>query len=426
MGCQRKHAQLRFARRNFSALSKSNDMRNTAADSSGNAATQDHETGPTFPDQNLVQPQSTAACNDVPVRVRFGVDYTRNNPYQQLLYKAAGPTVEARPATIEAALAELQRAPGPLTYHLHWEDHALKKADAKTAATNMQSMIDGLEALRRHGAQVVWTRHNLRPHDPTHAGLHSEATALLTAIASVIHTHSSAACEVLADLDVFDPQKTVVIAHGSFVGHYPEHAAPTPRKRFGLTPENHVFLMFGRIGPYKQVETAARVFAAIDDPDARLIIAGQPDGFDRSAIPDDDRISVFAETVPDSEVGKYFAAADTVLMPYAQALTSGAAILAAGFSRGILGSDVAGIRDVVRHGVSGSLFQTADPEHLDSAIRLALQEGREIWAERGRRAGQAMQVRGWQGPGLQWRDLFHGLARKQRRGHVTGAALSAP
>ena len=111
-------------------------------------------------------------------------------------------------------------------------------------------------------------------------------------------------------------------------------------------------------------------------------------------------------------------------MPYLQALTSGAAILAAGFSRGILGADVAGIRDVVREGVTGALFNGANPGELETAIRTALSEGRDIWAERGRLAGQAMKVRDWQGPGRQWCDLFHGLARQPQSGGIARASLT--
>lgn len=347
---------------------------------------------------------------DRSVRVRYGVDYRAANPYQHLLYRAAGPTISARPASVEAALTELSDQPGPMIYHLHWEDHALKVANSADAQRNVQALIDGLEALTGAGAKVVWTRHNLRPHDREHANLHAELTPHLTKIAAVVHVHSWPALEVLAKRDVTDPGKTVVIAHGNYVSHYADWPAPVARRGFGLTDANHVFLLFGRLGGYKQAGLAALAFASIANASARLIIAGVPDDPALESLPNDDRIQLLHGFVPDAEVGKFFAVADTVLLPYADSLTSGQAILAAGFSRGILGSDVAGIRDIVCPGVSGILVDPGDGTALAGAIAQALADGREVWHARGQAAGVTAAVRSWDGPGRQWRDLFQGLA----------------
>ncbi|MGB5560206.1 MAG: peptidase M14 [Paracoccaceae bacterium] len=357
------------------------------------------------------------------VRVRYGVDYTAGNPYQTLLYRAAGPQVQAAPASVAAALAEIAQAPGPMIYHLHWEDHALKGVNAAGAAENVQALIDGLEALKGAGCKLVWTRHNLRPHDAGHEEIHAAMIPHLTAIASVIHLHSWPALEALAETEPVALDKTVVIAHGNYVQHYAGWAAPAARQSFGFDAEAHVFLLFGRLGSYKQVARTAEVFAGIDAPHARLLIAGVPAADDLKALPGDDRITLIAKAIPEAEVGRYFAAADTVLLPYRECLTSGTALLAGGFSRGVLGTDVAGLRDVVRPGVSGMLYAHGG---IELAFRLALQEGRDAWLARGQVAGKHAALRDWRGPGRQWRDLFLGLAREPRTGDMTLARIAAP
>ena len=74
-----------------------------------------------------------------------------------------------------------------------------------------------------------------------------------------------------------------------------------------------VALILGRLSPYKQVAAAAEAFAALDVPAARLLIVGEPRDPALATLPDDPRIRLVDERVPDEEVGLYHAAADLVL-----------------------------------------------------------------------------------------------------------------
>ncbi|MGR3344777.1 MAG: glycosyltransferase family 4 protein [Paracoccaceae bacterium] len=368
--------------------------------------------------EKLRCPQATSS----PVRLRYGVDYTAANPYQALLYHAIGPGFDARAAPVDVALAELTAEPGPMIYHLHWEDHPLKAGDVSTAAHNLQKLLDGLDALAAAGGQIVWTRHNLRPHDAGHLDLYAEMLPHLSELVSVIHVHSWEAIDALAAHEAVDLGKIVVIGHGNYIGHYDGWAAPAARASFGFDADDHVFLLFGRLGGYRQAAQAAKVFATTSAPNARLIIAGKAASDDLQTLPDDDRIIFGGNFVPDKEVGRYFAAADTVLLPYVDSLTSGTGMLAAGFSRGILGTDVAGLRDLVRDRETGLLYAHGD---LASALEMTLKEGRTEWLNRGKAAGRKAALRDWKIFGRQWRDLLMGLALQMRPGDLSQAKITA-
>jgi hypothetical protein len=72
----------------------------------------------------------------------------------------------------------------------------------------------------------------------------------------------------------------------------------------------------------------------------RLVIAGKAVGSQRetlhAAVESDRRIQVFPEFIDDSKVQYYLGAADLVVLPFADILNSGSALLALSFDRPIL------------------------------------------------------------------------------------------
>jgi hypothetical protein len=137
-------------------------------------------------------------------RVRSGFDRSDTDPWQMALYRAAGRTVEARSASVEAALEEDPRGAHPLIYHLCWEADALGSGREAERRARGQALLDGLDALRSRGDHVVWTRIEAVPHDPATAELYCEMMPHLTALASVIHVPSYAALDALGRHDRLD------------------------------------------------------------------------------------------------------------------------------------------------------------------------------------------------------------------------------
>ena len=347
-----------------------------------------------------------------PVRIVFGADYRASNSYQSLLYEAAGPSVSASPGSPADALEAMRSSPGPMVYHLHWEDHPTKLPDDAEAAQAAQDLIDGLEAFQEAGGGIIWTRHNLRPHTGGRHALHARLTEALHDIAHVIHVHSWPAVEAVLAEERLDIRKTVVIPHGNYAGRYKDWAAVQARSALDLHERAHVFLLYGRLAQYKGIAEACEAFASLSTPDARLVLAGVDVDGAKEAACKDPRIQLHGGFAADEDVGKFLAAADTVLLPYQSSLTSGTAILAQSFSRGVLGSDTPGIRDVVRHGQTGRVCDLSGVDQIRTALGMALSEGREVWAGYGHAAAELSRSRSWDGLGPHWARLFHHVARQ--------------
>ena len=338
-----------------------------------------------------------------PIPVSYYPDYRETNPYQQLLYDAVGPTIDARPEPLSTLVARLASRPGPAVFHLHWENAVGFLPDITP-----ERFLDDLVSLRDAGGRVVWSLHNLEPHEERHRNFATQLRAGLIDLADVVHAHSVPALAAALAVWPLPLHRVRVVPHGNFDGAYPIIGRDEARAGLGLSGARMVLLLPGRIGPYKAPHLLVSAFLAAAGPDDRLIVAGETM---REAItlPADDRVLVFSEFLSPEEFSRCHAAADVIVLPYRQSLTSGSAVLAATLGRGILGADTPGLRDVVSSPSIGVLYDDA-PGALASALARALAEGPEIWARRGRAAATEARARDWRAIGPMWRDLYSTLA----------------
>ena len=92
-----------------------------------------------------------------------------NNPYGELLCQA----LERRGVEVEFTLPfdedYLRRNQGRIDIlHFNWPHHDYYHDDAALMEQRMQAFVGNLELARELGYKVVWTAHNLYPHDRTH------------------------------------------------------------------------------------------------------------------------------------------------------------------------------------------------------------------------------------------------------------------
>jgi glycosyltransferase involved in cell wall biosynthesis len=143
-----------------------------------------------------------------------------------------------------------------------------------------------------------------------------------------------------------------------------------------MTHGERVFLFIGQVRGYKGVEELLSVFAALDAPDARLIIAGRPNKKQtrltvEAAVAGDPRISCALEVIPDDRMQVYLRGADAVVLPYRDVLTSGSAILAMTFGQPVIAPAIGCLPESL--GSEGTILYAADdPDALADALRTAL------------------------------------------------------
>ena len=149
-------------------------------------------------------------------------------------------------------------------------------------------------------------------------------------------------------------------------------------------------LFFGRIMPYKGLETLLDAFAKLRSKmDCQLILAGEgnlaPYASLLAGLPS---VNVLNRWIPEEEVGDLFARSDLVILPYTSASQSGVIPIAATFGLPVIATRAGGLVEQVEDGVSGWLVEAGDAQALSAAMLEALS-----LPEEARRRGQALKSR---------------------------------
>jgi glycosyltransferase involved in cell wall biosynthesis len=311
------------------------------------------------------------------------------NPYQSLLYGEM-----RRLGVQEIYLGELtpiqtlnflllplevvaRRLAGARVLHLHWVFVFTLPGARRFPAMRRVAQawfLVLLRVCRMLGTHLVWTAHNVLPHEPVFADDVFARRALVEA-SDLVLVHSQSTLDELAALGAV-PRRNAIIRHGPIGSTLPASSLRTPGD--GGRPRR--FLFFGQIREYKGVEDLLAAFLAVpDDVAARLTIAGQCDDPElRSRLralarTDGARVLLRLEYVPGDEVAQLFGAADVVVLPFRRVSTSGSAMLALSHGRPLIVPDLAGLADLPDQAVlryNGEVAGLAD-----ALVRLACADG---------------------------------------------------
>jgi beta-1,4-mannosyltransferase len=272
--------------------------------------------------------------------------------------------------------------------HVHWPEKALMTGGLPGRVAGAVAGIAVLEAARRHGASVVWTTHNSRPHEGRNTRLERWYwSGVLRRLDAVIHPSAASQAEIEASAPLVGRLPHAVVHLGHYRGSYPDEVTREEARRgFGIAEDAAVITFVGLVRPYKYVPRLIEAVRALPpERKAVLLVGGEP--LDRTlaaelerAAAGDPRVRLTLHHLPDADMQRFLRAADLVALPFTHITNSGSALLALSFDRPVL---------VPRRGAMGELQALAGsdwvctydgrltPEVLDQAIR---------WA-RGRRAG---------------------------------------
>lgn len=302
------------------------------------------------------------------------------NPYCELLYdhleRMGIEVVEGR-----SGIRWLFRSRGRVrVLHLHWPERHFRPGSLVSAIGFALRLV----AARLLGYRIVWTVHNAAPHEDAGAG-DRLVRATLRRLATLV-VHCEAARRTLGTAG----PGALVIPHGTYVGRYPNGIGTrSARERLGIEPDARVFLTFGQVRSYKGLDELIRAFGQLRAPDARLLIAGEPVGQVAPPTADDARVRLFLRHIPDAEVQVFLNAADLVVLPYRSVLTSGAAMLALSFGRGIVAPRLGCLPELERSGAA-LLYDPSEPDGLAAALARALELDASALGERAKRFARTL------------------------------------
>jgi len=304
------------------------------------------------------------------------------NPYQSLLYGAAREhglaPVRMQRVDQLGELQALQAAGIDTVLHLHWLHPILADVtSAREADRTIRRFLDRVAGYRATGGRVVWTVHNILPHETRFEAAEVRLSAGVAAASDVIHVLAAGTRGHVAPYYDLPADRILHVPHPSYRGAYQDHVSPLDaRHELGLMPGELVLAVVGAIRPYKGLDELLDAWAEVDlEGPRRLLIAGAPseDGagealVTRAAL--DPRVVIDARKIPADEVQLYLRAADVVVLPYRRSLNSGALMLALTFGVPVIVPAGGGLAEVAAPAFSRT-FDPDDPESLVAAPREA-------------------------------------------------------
>lgn len=184
-----------------------------------------------------------------------------------------------------------------------------------------------------------------------------------------------AMCEsVAADLLALSPSKPHIILPHPLSDQFGQPLdIQASRRELGLDPDRKTLLFFGLIRDYKGLDILLDAFNLLDDG-FQLVIAGEPYGsFEKyaaqiEASPAKEHIHVFPDFISDAEVGKYFSAADLVVLPYRSATQSGVSPVAVNFGIPLVVTPVGGLEEQIGDRGTGLVCPDCSPASVAGQI----------------------------------------------------------
>lgn len=187
--------------------------------------------------------------------------------------------------------------------------------------------------------KLVWTMHNLTPHDTDDVGPKFFARRLIAKSFTWIRVFDESTAEKAADLYNIKRSTFKILPEGSYLEYYKNNSTrDIARGKFNFSDTETVFLFVGLIRPYKGILEAIEQIKKVKELNWKLLIAGrcnQPDYLKKviAAIEGDSRFILHEGFVPAEDLHFYFNASDYVLLPFKNIENSGSAILSMGFKK---------------------------------------------------------------------------------------------
>lgn len=295
--------------------------------------------------------------------------FTTENPYQKLLAESLKPLgIDVLYSRIFPNVFWLWRnRKNTQVIHVHWPSN-LYRMGKLTPVRSFVFLIRSVFA-RLLGYRLVWTVHNVVPHESTTPNLDIFFRRFLVRYCHGVIGHCEYALREI-ERRFGRLKKSVVIPHGHYIDSYPEPPdRDSARQQLGVQKDSFVFLVFGQLRDYKGIDHLLDQMILLD-MELTLIVAGR--GSIGNSVQDKARSSkvdlrIFCEFIPDEKVPVFFAAADVMVAPYSDILTSGAVILGLSMGKPIVAPAIGCLPELTNDG-SGFLYDPAEVDGLLTAL----------------------------------------------------------
>lgn len=243
------------------------------------------------------------------------------------------------------------------------------------------------------GIKIIWIFHDMLPRELEDSFWSRMNMQAMIFLSDTIILHSINSQQCLKEYQKGAIQKAVYIPHMNYCENY-EYTEINYREQLGISDNDFVFLFFGFIKEYKNIELVIQLFNEWDIKDAKLLIVGRAQ--DEQYLEKLKRLSgkntnimIQDKYVINSKVYAYFNTCDVAVMPYHKesCINSGAMINAFSCGRTVIIPDIPMAKDMRQ--LCYMYRYVSKEEHrqaLEEAMRKCYQAGRKRNHEMGARA----------------------------------------
>ena len=249
--------------------------------------------------------------------------------------------------------------------HYHWLEFQTLKA-----LFGMPYKLLCIALYKLFGGSIVWTVHNLSPHDKKYLKLHRSIHQWMAKRASLIHVHSTSALSLASEYLSIKKEKIVILEHPQFpsIELNKEEAQKEFLSNYGdrrKLLQSPVFLIFGGISEYKGIREIIDILTSIENK-FNLIIAGfvkvgheDLHNYIIDKTVDDERVIYVPTFIPDEHFPSLLHSSDICLFNYDEILTSGGVAMAMAYKKKIIAPNLGCLQDLKNEDLV-SLFDTKD------------------------------------------------------------------
>ena len=244
----------------------------------------------------------------------------------------------------------------PDILHIHWPErlykwYVLKKEDKQ----QLKEIEKRLRWYRQNGSKIIYTVHNLLPHNTKAPENDSKFYNLIIEYADLIHHHCPKSIDLVAEKFPAAKEKPNIVAnHGDYLIDYRDVSKETARRILGIPQKSYVILNFGSQQSYKGNSLINKTFSKLEIKNKFLLTAGNfrynsfpfPKNYLLKALNylREKKISstkkYILKPIPPKEIAVIFGASDIVFLGHSSGLTSGVLNLAATFSKPVVFPDI--------------------------------------------------------------------------------------
>jgi glycosyltransferase involved in cell wall biosynthesis len=241
-----------------------------------------------------------------------------------------------------------------------------------------------LKLAKWRGSKLVYTVHNLLPHDPNkdYRKDFDRVYALMDGL--ICHTRETR--DRLIEEFGVDRHKIWVIPHGPLFYDYEPIEKPEAKRRLGYSPEHRVVLYQGLVRQYKGLDFLLDAWNDFHrkELNARLLIAGRGEDRDMETLKAkvetlglQSSVRLVLRYISTEELPIYYQAADIAVYPHREITQSGALMTGIAFRKPIIATALTGFREALENYANAVCVEYGDVQGLSERLAELAGDSRE-------------------------------------------------